>query len=60
MTKGVVSAKRRESARKHASRTWTCRCGKVCRGNGGKTSHQSACKEWQQAMLLQALAVPRW
>lgn len=40
---GVVSAKRRACARKHAERVWTCLCGKVCRGNGGKSSHRRAC-----------------
>lgn len=35
--------KRRERARKHARRSWTCPCGRVCRGNGGASSHQRAC-----------------
>ncbi len=29
-------------ASKHAKRIWVCTlCGKVCHGNGGKTSHQN-------------------
>lgn len=33
--------RRRESAQRHAVRTYTCPlCGTLCRGNGGKTSHQ--------------------
>jgi len=39
----MISAARRASAKKHASRVWTCICGKVCRGNGGISSHRSAC-----------------
>ena len=43
MTGGVVSAKRREQARKHAVREHLCWCGKLCRGNGGWSSHKRAC-----------------
>jgi hypothetical protein len=33
---------RRARAQKHAQRVWTCPiCGKKCRGNGGKSSHQN-------------------
>lgn len=32
---------RRERARKHATTAWTCsKCGRTCRGNGGKSSHR--------------------
>lgn len=39
----IVSDSRRASARKHATRTFTCSCGKVARGNGGWSSHRKAC-----------------
>lgn len=42
--KGIVSAQRRAAARRHAERVRTCICGKVCRGNGGWSSHRKACK----------------
>lgn len=45
--KGVVSAKRRASARKHAAVVRSCFCGKVCKGNGGWSSHKRACKIFQ-------------
>lgn len=41
---------RRKSSMTHAQRTHTCLCGKVCRGNGGWSSHKRACAEWQEAM----------
>jgi hypothetical protein len=41
---GVVTAARRHAAQVHANRSWTCSCGKVCWGNGGKSSHQRACR----------------
>jgi hypothetical protein len=31
------------SAMVHADRSWTCPCGKVVYGNGGKASHGRAC-----------------
>jgi len=45
----VISDKRKASARKHASRSRTCVCGKICRGNGGWSSHKRACEQWQAA-----------
>lgn len=42
--KGVVSAKRRQQARKHAKRARTCACGKIVYGNGGWSSHRRACE----------------
>lgn len=52
MGKGVVSAKRRASARKHAKRAWTCVCGKVCRGNGGISGHRSACDAFNRPIRM--------
>lgn len=46
----IVSEKRKQAARKHADRIWTCKCGKECRGNGGKTSHQRACNIWNNRL----------
>lgn len=49
---GTVSEARKAQARKHASRVWTCSaCGKPCRGNGGKTSHQRACQPFNEQMV---------
>ncbi len=45
MATGIVSARRREQARKHAANVRVCSCGKVCRGNGGWSSHRRACKQ---------------
>jgi hypothetical protein len=42
---------KRKSSMTHARRSWTCPCGKVCWGNGGKSSHQRACDVWAKAEL---------
>ena len=34
---------KRRSSKTHAKRVRTCLCGKVCRGNGGWSSHRRAC-----------------
>jgi hypothetical protein len=45
-TTGIISDKRKASARKHAKRVHVCgRCGKECRGNGGWSSHRKACAQ---------------
>lgn len=46
----VVSEARRNQARKHATRVHRCTCGKVCRGNGGWSSHKRACKVYAEAL----------
>ena len=51
---GIVSDKRRAQARKHADRSVTCLCGKVCHGNGGWSSHKKACSVWIAAMAAKA------
>lgn len=43
---------RREKASRHASRSWTCVCGRTVLGNGGKSSHQRACRIWKEAALV--------
>jgi hypothetical protein len=35
---------KRKSSQTHARRSWTCPCGRTVRGNGGKSSHQRACR----------------
>lgn len=40
----IVNYKRKAAASKHASRRYVCKCGKVCHGNGGWSSHKRACK----------------
>jgi hypothetical protein len=43
MSANVISDAKRARARKHASRSIVCACGKVCHGNGGISSHRRAC-----------------
>lgn len=43
---------KRKSSMTHARRTYTCVCGKECRGNGGWSSHKRACAAWQAAMAV--------
>lgn len=50
----IVSAKRREQAKKHAAKKWVCICGKVCHGNGGISSHKNACPAWIETMVTRA------
>ena len=40
---------KRISSMTHAKRSVTCVCGKVCRGNGGWSSHRRACGPAQEA-----------
>jgi hypothetical protein len=35
----------------HANRSWTCPCGRTVWGNGGKSSHQRACRIWAEHHL---------
>jgi hypothetical protein len=42
---------KRRSSMAHARHQWTCPCGRVCRGNGGKSSHQRACLVWAAEAL---------
>lgn len=44
MSAHIISAKRRTAASKHANRSRTCSCGRVCLGNGGWSSHRKACR----------------
>lgn len=41
---------KRRSSQTHAKRTYTCVCGKICRGNGGWSSHKKVCEQWQLAV----------
>ena len=40
------------AANAHAHYTWECICGKICRGNGGKSSHKKACIQWRDRDLV--------
>lgn len=51
----IVSDKRKEQARKHSRRSFTCVCGKICRGNGGWSSHKKARLRWQEARRRKGL-----
>jgi hypothetical protein len=43
MSRRYTSDGRRISSQAHARHTWTCSCGLVTAGNGGKSSHRRAC-----------------
>jgi hypothetical protein len=45
MSRYTTSGKRKSSMT-HARQSHTCMCGKVCRGNGGWSSHKKACPHW--------------
>lgn len=49
--RGVVPAERHRAAQRHAERPWTCECGKICWGNGGKSSHKRACIVYMTSMI---------
>ena len=51
MSKGYTSDGKRISASTHARRSWTCCCGKVVSGNGGRSSHQRACLAYMSEIL---------
>ena len=42
---------KRKSSMVHAGRSWTCPCGRVCWGNGGKSSHQRSCRAAKESAL---------
>ena len=48
MSKRYTSDGKRKSSMVHATRTWTCDCGRKVAGNGGKSSHQRACDVWAE------------
>jgi hypothetical protein len=55
MSANIISDKRRTAARKHASRLRHCVCGKVCKGNGGWTSHTKACPAYAEAKAQRSM-----
>lgn len=61
-----MTAASSRAARTHAGRTWTCACGRVCRGNGGRSSHQRACLTYKRdrldrlAKVLHDIALGTW
>lgn len=40
---------KRKSSMTHGRRSYTCVCGRECRGNGGWSSHKAACQKWKDA-----------
>jgi hypothetical protein len=54
-----TSTGKRKSSMTHARRTYTCLCGKECRGNGGWSSHKRACALWQGAIAQKRAAQDR-
>ena len=51
MSKQYTADGKRRSSQTHANHSWTCDCGKRVWGNGGKSSHQRACRTWAEAEL---------
>jgi hypothetical protein len=45
MPYGSNEAAKRAAGRKHARRTWTCKCGRKVRGNAYHV-HKRACSTW--------------
>jgi hypothetical protein len=39
---------KRKSSQTHATRSWTCPCGRTVHGNGGKAGHKSACRTYKE------------
>lgn len=46
-----MSGARTRAAKVHAGRGWTCPCGRTVFGNGGKSSHQRACRTFKADRL---------
>ena len=42
----------KERASRHAQRSWTCPCGRTVFGNGGKGSHQRACRIFKESRVV--------
>ena len=54
MSTAYTTNGKRRSSMTHARRTYTCVCGKKCRGNGGWSSHKAACQQWIEARAARA------
>jgi hypothetical protein len=48
MSKRYTADGKRKSSMVHATRVWTCNCGRRVAGNGGRSSHQRACDVWAE------------
>jgi hypothetical protein len=56
-----MPSKNSAKASRHAERSWTCACGRTIQGNGGKTSHQRACREYKEGKLASMKrSVAKW
>lgn len=51
MSNRYTSDGKRKSSMTHARRGWTCACGRTVWGNGGKSSHQRACRTHKEVTL---------
>ena len=51
MSKQYTADGKRRSSMTHANHSWTCQCGRTVWGNGGKSSHQRACRVWGEYWL---------
>lgn len=62
MSKAYTANGKRRSSMTHARRTYTCTCGRVVAGNGGKSSHRKACPQgeylsWDAAYKMRQAAI---
>ena len=51
MSSRYAAGGKRKSSMVHATRTWTCQCGRVLTGNGGKSAHKRGCRIWMEYWL---------
>ena len=51
MSARYTSDGKRRSSMTHANHCWICPCGREVWGNGGKSSHQRACRIWAEQHL---------
>ncbi len=52
---------KRRSSMAHAKHAFTCTCGKVVHGNGGKSSHRRACVgRWLTSTQAHDLRMAAW
>ncbi len=48
----MMATTRKGRASRHAQRSWTCPCGRTVFGNGGKGSHQRACRVFKESRVV--------
>ena len=48
----MMATTSKDRASRHAQRSWTCPCGRTVFGNGGKGSHQRACRIFKETRVV--------